>query len=235
MVAESIQSVMQQTYPKWELIVVDDNSTDTTRQIVRALAAKDPRIRLYCNPQSSLGKPFAPRNIGIKKAKGRFIAFLDSNDLWLSYKLEEQLGTFARTGADIVYSNYEKIDERSVRSGRLVEAPMQVDYEQLLHENVLGMVTCIYDTTRIGKQYFENVCHEDYAYWLHILKQGYKARNTGTTTGLYRILPGSTSSNKLLCATWQWHILRRVEHLPLPKAMYCFACYAIRGLKKFMI
>lgn len=232
---EAIRSVMTQTYSHWELIVVDDASTDRSVEIATALSLEDARIKVHKNPTPT-GYPATPRNMAVELAKGRYIAFLDSDDMWLPGKLEHQLPFFSESEKiGVVFSNYEKIDEDSERDNRVIKARKITDYKKLLLGNVIGNVTAIYDTERVGKVYFQKVRHEDYAMWLSILKRGYVARNTGEVMALYRVTGNSVSAHKLHLLSWQWSIYRNVEKLGLLRSAYCYANYAIRGFMKSLV
>lgn len=233
-VEEAINSVLAQTYTFWELLVIDDNSTDCSVSLIKKFVEKDQRIQLLRNDNST-GLPATPRNMGIRKARGRFIAFLDSDDIWLPDKLEKQLVLFDDPKTAIVYSDYEKISEEGVRAGRIFKAPSYVDYKCLLKGNVIGNLTGIYDTSKVGKIYFKTIHHEDYAMWLAILKQNYIARNTETITALYRVRRRSVSSQKFRLLFWQWHIYTKVEKINVFKSMYYYVNYAYRAFYKSMI
>ena len=230
-ISYTIESVLKQTYPNWELIIVDDCSTDNSSDIIKLFISIDTRIKYFKTPKPS-GSPVLPRNIAIENAKGRYIAFLDSDDIWLPNKLEEQLKLFEDQKTAIVFSNYEKINEEGERSNRVVKAPSFINYNNLLKSNVIGNLTGIYDTSKVGKIYCENIRHEDYVLWLSILKKGYIARNTNTVTALYRVRENSVSSNKLKILSWQWNILRNIEKISLPKAIYYYLNYAIKAFLK---
>lgn len=231
---EAIESVLAQTYTNWELLVVDDASTDNSIEIANKYANADSRIRILHN-YNHIKMPSAPRNVGVQAAKGRFIAFLDSDDIWFPQKLEQQLPLFNDNRTAIVFSNYEKIDENSMRADRVVTAPTQTTYKSLLKGNVIGNLTGIYDTKKVGKANIQDIHHEDYVMWLSILKKGYIARNTETTLAAYREVSQSVSSNKLKVTAWQWHIYKEVEHLSFVRSAYYFANYAFKALFKSLI
>ncbi len=234
-VGKAIESVIGQTYPHWELLVVDDGSTDHSCDVVRAYAVRDARVKLLFN-NNPVGMPYAPRNFGIQQAKGDFIAFLDSDDMWLREKLRQQLAVFHRDERTaVVYSDYEKVNEEGVRRARIVTAPRKTNYQQLLYGNVIGNLTGIYDVRKVGKNYFTNVHHEDYAFWLSVLKSGYIARSTSTVTALYRVRKMSVSASKFRVLTWQWHIYRKVENIGIMRSLYYFCFYAFGGLRKAFI
>ena len=213
-IGETIESVLKQTYPHWELLIVDDCSTDESSAIIADYAAQDSRIR-YFKTASPSGSPC-------------------SDDCWLPHKLEEQLPLFEKSDVGIVYSDYEKMTERGERSQRVVKAPAYADYRQLLLGNVIGCLTAVYDTAKVGKVYFENHSHEDYILWLSILKQGYVARNSGKVSACYRVREHSVSSNKWKALSWQWDIYRNVEKIGFLKAAYCFVHYAYKAFRKSM-
>lgn len=232
-IAQTIESVLSQTYPYWEMLIVDDCSSDGSLSIIEQYAKKDSRIR-YLQTNKPSGSPTLPRNVGIKEARGRYIAFLDSDDMWLPNKLSDQLKIFEESEAAIVFSNYEKVNISGKRCGREIIAPCEVDYHLLLKGNCIGCLTAMYDTALTGKMFFKKIGHEDYVCWLSILKQGYKAQNTNTVTALYRVGDHSVSSNKLKAMCWQWNILRNEMNLPSYKAVYYFIHYMVRALAKAM-
>lgn len=232
--AEAIDSVIAQTYTNWELIIVDDYSTDRSCDIAKEYAEKDSRISLH-SCQNHTGLPGTPRNQGISYAKGEYIAFLDSDDVWLPEKLTQQLPFFDDIRTAVVYSDYEKIDEHSHRSARIITAPKYTDYKNLLRGNVIGNLTGIFDVSKVGKNYFIDIHHEDYAFWLSILKKGYIARNTCTITALYREHSNSISSRKWRNTLWQWNIYRNIEHIGLLRSMLYFISYAFNALHKNII
>lgn len=233
-VAESIDSVMTQTYPHWELLVIDDGSKDDSVRIVEQYVKNDDRIQLLFNDKH-VGNPSAPRNYGIERAKGDYIAFLDSDDIWLPEKLSIQLELFNQEDTVAAYSDYEKIDEHGNRASRIIHAPASVNYRTLLYSNVIGNLTGMYDVTKVGKKYMLNIHHEDFAHWLSVLKDGGLARNAGAVTALYREHSGSLSSNKLKTLKWHWDVLRKTEKLSPINAMIHFAVYAFNALRKSLI
>jgi len=230
-VGEAIESVLAQSYNEWELIIVDDESTDASVSIVEAYAQKDSRIRLFRNPKP-IKMPSAPRNMGLSMAKGRYIAFLDSDDMWLPEKLTQQIPLMQNPQVAIVYSNYEKMTESGKKTGRVIKAPRQADYKKLLRGNVIGNLTGIYDKEKVGIVPFLNIHHEDYAMWLSILKRGFIAQNTGTVAARYRLSSSSVSTNKYRVLSWQWNIYRNIEHISIMKSTIYFVSYAFKAFLK---
>jgi len=232
-IGQCIESVLAQSYTNWEMLIVDDCSTDDTVEIIQSYSIIDKRIRFYTTDYPSGGAAI-PRNIGIQNAKGRYIAFLDSDDLWLPTKLEQQIPLFADPKIAIVYSNYEKIDADGNRKNRFVNSPPSTNYKCLLKRIAIGCLTGIYDSTKVGKVYLKKIGHEDYVLWLSILKQGYSAQNTNTVTALYRQQKNTVSGNKLRVLKWTWNIYRHVENLNFCMSVYCFLNYCVRSGIKFL-
>lgn len=232
-IEETILSVLHQTYSNWEMLIIDDCSTDSSETLIHNFVSRDSRIK-YIKTNSPSGSPTLPRNIGIENATGRFIAFLDCDDIWLPTKLEEQIPLLNDTNTAIAFSYYEKISEDGKRNNRVIISPNQITYRQLLKGNIIGCLTAIYDTQKVGKMYFLEIGHEDYAMWLSILKKGYIAKNTNTILALYRITRHSISSNKIKSFKWTWNIYRKTEHLPLCESLFYFINYAFRSGYKFL-
>lgn len=233
-VAESIESVMAQTYTNWELLVVDDGSTDGSVDIVREYTARDERIHLLFNDNHT-GMPSGPRNHGMKHATGECIAFLDSDDLWMKDKLALQVEMFKDKDTVAVFSDYEKIDEEGNAAGRIVHAPAYTTYSKLLYSNVIGNLTGMYDVRKVGKKFMLHIHHEDFAFWLSVLKEGGVARNVGRVTAQYREHSGSVSANKLKILKWHWDVLRDVEKLSLANAAWHYCFYAYKAFMKSRI
>lgn len=229
----SILSVLNQTYDNWELLIVDDCSTDASPDIIKEYVEKDHRIKGLKNASRTFKIPAKPRNVGIKNAQGRFITFLDSDDQWLPTKLEHQLQLFEQNeDAVIVYSNYKRMNAQGNISNTMVKAPHSTTYRELLKGNVMGCLTVMYDAGKVGRQYCPLCGYDDYALWLQILRKGGKACNTNTHEALYRDKGESVSSDKIRAMKWNWHIYRRFEKLDCLSAYYYFTNYAIRAVIK---
>lgn len=233
-VASAIESVIAQSYEQWELIVIDDCSTDNTVALVSEYMKRDKRIKLF-QTDKSFGKPFYPRNIGIKNASGRYIAFLDSDDLWLPTKLEHQIPLFDESNVAIAFSYYEKFstDETNLDNKRVIKSPSSVSFKTALYGNPIGNLTGMYDTQKVGKVFFEDAGHEDYILWLTILKKGFIAKNTNTVEARYRVAEKSVSSNKGKAASWTWNIYRKTLGFNLIKSLFCYSIYMIKGVLKY--
>jgi teichuronic acid biosynthesis glycosyltransferase TuaG len=226
-IEQAIRSVQAQTLTDWELLVADDGSTDETAAIVRRMNDNDPRVKLI-----SLGErrgPAGARNAAIEAAGGRYIAFLDSDDMWKPHKLERQIAFMRARDIALSFSAYDRIGEAGEPRGQ-VHARRKVNYRQLLGYCVIGCLTAVYDTKKLGKQYMPDIPkRQDYALWLKILKQVDYAWPVPESLAIYRVRRGSVSSNKLIAARYNWRLYHDVEKLGLVRSAYYFAQYAVRG------
>ena len=234
MIIESINSVLNQTYNKWELLIIDDFSSDNTLSFVEEFAKQDFRIRYFSTNQNT-GSPSQPRNIGIEQAKGDYIAFLDSDDIWLPNKLEEQLTFMQKHGYDFVYSNYEKMSWDGKREQRIVKVKESASYKDILKTNEIPCLTVLLSRELLNDVRFKSVPDEDCVCWLDILKKGYKAYNTGKVHAVYREAKQSRSSNKFKMFKERWYILREIEKVSFVPAVYYLTIYAFRGLAKYLV
>lgn len=241
-VGAAIRSVQAQTMPDWELLVVDDSSADGSVAAAARAAGGDGRVRVLSNDGPGGAGP--TRNVGIMAARGRFIAFLDSDDLWLPAKLEKQLALLETSEAPLVYSAYYKVDADFAGeatgftdNGRVVRAPRRLEYRHMLRQDYIGFLTAVYDTRTLGKRTLPDIeRRQDYALMLAILRDGHIARGLDEPLALYRAgRRGSLSANKLVAARYNWHIYRHVEALPLPRALWAFGNYGVRAGLKYLI
>ncbi len=225
----SIDSVLAQSYSNWELLITDDSSSDNTVEIIESY--KDPRIRLYRH-DSNQGTG-AARNNSIRIAKGEYIAFLDSDDLWLPEKLAKQISFMQTNGYKFTYSHYQKFDSKGERG--IVYSPPSVTYDQLIYSNVIGCLTVIYDVKLLGKHYMPEIRkRQDMGLWLKLLKICGKAYALEEVLAKYKSDSGMTS-NKLSMLAWQWKFYRDIAGLSRRRALYVFMIYCIYGVKKFVI
>ena len=227
----AIETVRTQTFQDWELLLVDDCSTDQSPEIIEQYARDDERVRAL--RMSSNAGPAATRNLGIESARGRYIAFLDSDDLWLDSKLEKQIKTIEQYKAAICFSSYYKFTDQPNQLRKLVTAKPLVDYRLLLKSNFIGLSTALYDTSLVGKVLMPTIGHEDYALWLTILRDGHSAVGLKEPLVKYRVHSGSVSSNKLKAAGFHWNVLRSVAGLSRARAAINFIFYAYYALRKY--
>ncbi len=225
---DSIASVTSQTFASWELIIVDDASSDATFRKAQEFARNEPRIRVLRLPQNS-GVAHA-RNVGMQEARGRFLAFLDSDDLWVPHKLERQVAIMRGRHLSFTFAQYRRLLPDG-HLGPIIPVPKQVDYQTLLKGNVIGCLTVMIDRTKISPFSMMDIGHEDFVAWLQILKCGVTAWGIQEDLARYRVSVASMSGKKWRSAMWTWSIYRRIEKLSLLKCAWCFLAYSSRSLR----
>jgi glycosyltransferase involved in cell wall biosynthesis len=230
--ADSVASLTAQTFDGWELVIVDDASRDATHSMAKDLSSEDSRIR--CIHLDTNGGVANARNVGMRAARGQYLAFLDSDDLWLPRKLEIQLGFMKRNNAGFCFGRYRPFDGNGY-VGRSVKIPDSIEYKDLLKGNVIGCLTVMIDRNKIPSFTMPGIGHEDYATWLKVLKEGHVAYGIQEDLARYRVSPVSVSGNKKRSATWTWTILREEERLPLTAATWCFAQYSVKAAYKHLL
>lgn len=230
---EAIESVIRQTYKNWELIIVNDASTDDTEKIIKSYQEKDKRIKLISLAENQ-GVANA-RNMAIQIAEGRYIAFLDADDYWEKEKLQEQIKFMKKNKISFSYHDY-KLFNIANNKEKQIKVPSQLNYNELLKGNTTGscLTVCI-DRKIVDKICFPKERHEDYICWLNILKnydiEGY---GLNKTLGTYRIGKKSISSNKLQSAVWNWQVYRKSQKFSALKSVYYMSFYIVNGLKKYL-
>ena len=230
-ISDSIKSVISQTYPHWELLIVDDASTDNTVDIIESYSQSDPRIRCAIKKQNS--GIADTRNQCIQMAQGQFLAFLDADDIWHPEKLEKQLRFMIEKNVGFSYSTYDWIDEEGKTLNKFINTIGNLDYETYLRNTIIGCSTVMVDRKIVGEVVVPKFrTSEDTATWLDILKKGFLAYAIDEPLVSYRIRRKSASSNKIKASIDLWKVYRRHEKLPFFKAMRCFACYAFHAIKK---
>ncbi|MEG1410459.1 MAG: glycosyltransferase family 2 protein [Terrisporobacter sp.] len=226
----TVNSALNQTYKDIEIILIDDMSTDKSRDIISKFAEKYTNIRPILLTENK-GVANA-RNEGIKNSNGRFIAFLDSDDLWSKDKIEKQIEYMRRNDYGFTFTGYQYINEQGEILKTVVGARKEVAYNDLLKQNLIPCLTVVIDKNKIKEVNMPKIHHEDYATWLSILKMGHKAYGLDENLALYRVRSNSLSGNKMKSAIWTWNIIRNVEKVSLPKAIYYFSNYALVNVKK---
>lgn len=217
-ISQTIESVLNQTYKNWEMLIVDDSSKDNGVNIVKKYQKKCKKIKLIRLDNNS-GAAVA-RNEGIKLAKGRYIAFLDSDDFWHPEKLEKQISFMKKNDHAFTYTNYQKMNESGDLVEEIIESPSELDYKEALHTNYIGCLTVIYDTKKLAKLYMPEIRkRQDYGLWLKILKEvnGY---GLNENLAYYRVRNNSVSSNKLNLIKYNWKLYRDIENLSIIKSSY---------------
>lgn len=227
----TIASVQQQTYPYWEMIIVDDCSPDDTAAVVEEIARTDPRIRLLRHEKN--GGPATARNTALAAARGRWIAMLDSDDLWLPDKLEKQLAFHRQVGGKLTYTAYRRISADGTQMGRKIQPSPTLTYSQLLGHTAIATSTVIMDRQVAETIHFKKIYYDDFGCWLDLLRDGGKAHGMPEDLMRYRVVTNSVSRNKWRSAQHVWRTYRDVEKLGRIRSVYYFVQYAVHALCKY--
>lgn len=230
-IENTISMVVKQSYHDWELILVDDVSTDQGIEVIEKCIKQyaDKKIKLI---KKSVNEGAAlARNRGIREAEGRYIAFLDADDVWMETKLEKQLAFMEEKKVGFVFSSYEFGDEEAIATGKVVHAPSVITYRQALSRTVIFTTTVLLDTEKISKEliYMPDVPSEDSATWWQILRAGHRAYGLDEVLAVYRRPAASLSSNKLVAIRRIWYLYRKVEHLSFIYSCFLFTGWAFRA------
>lgn len=229
-IKHTINSVIDQSYKNWELIVIDDQSKDDTCKIVEEFVKQDERIKLI--PLEKNGGVSNARNTGMAIAKGKYLAFLDSDDIWLKDKLMRQVVYMEEKSLPMSFCAYNRINEEGEIISKLIEVPHSVNYKQLLSHNVIIFSTSLTLASAIGDLKFKKAGHEDWIFWLDLFKKCEQGYGINEPLALYRIRNNSVSSNKLKVIGFTWKILRESEKLGLLESIYHFTKYAFATVLK---
>ncbi len=232
-VGDAIKSVQKQTLDSWELCITDDCSTDDSADIVAAIAVEDPRVRLF-RQESNRGAA-AARNRSLDSARGRFVAYLDADDMWAPEKLERQVAFMEEGAYGFSCASYEVIDEDGELMGRKVTMPAKSDLDGFLANNYLQTVGIMADLVLVDKRLLHMPDlrrRQDAATWIQVLRAGHSCYGLPETLAFYRRTAGSLSSNKVKAVKGVWYLYREVAGLGLPKACYCFVRYAFLAVWK---
>ena len=234
-IKETINSVISQSHKNWELIIVDDCSIDDTFEILKSFQKKDKRIQCFRLKKNS--GPAAARNLALNYALGRYVAFLDSDDLWVKFKLENGIKVLSNTDFGLLYTGFRRFSSERKKETfqKRIRVPTHTNYFQLLGNNVIATSTVIIDRTKVIPFKMQDTYYDDFDCWLHLLKNNVKAIGIDEVQMLYRILPGSVSRNKLKSAKFVWKALREREKLRLLSAIFHFWRYFFNGIKKYYL
>ena len=231
-IAETIQSVQNQTYPNWEMIIVDDGSSDETESVVLSIIQNDNRIQFHKLSQNS--GPAVARNTGIEKASGDYMTFIDADDIWFSTFIENNIKTIQETGIPFVFSSYRRANEQLefVYSDFIV--PHKVSYTDILKSNSISCLTAFLDIKKLGKKYMPLIrkC-QDMGLWLNYLKVIPFAHGIQETQAIYRIRENSLSRKKSDLIKYQWQFYRQVENLNVFQSAYYMLHWMYRGFMKY--
>lgn len=228
----TIASVQSQTYTHWEHILVDDCSTDASAERIKALSNSDSRLRYFKLNQNS--GPAVARNVAIEKAKGRFLAFLDADDIWFDFHLKDSINYLLNHQVSFVFASYKRSDEalNLVYSNFIV--PQKVSYTDILKTNSISCLTAVVDIQTLGKKKMPLIRkRQDMGLWLKYLKVTKYAYGIQKPHAIYRIRKSSLSRNKKALLKYQWEFYRHVEKLSVVRTIYYLVLWMYNGFLKY--
>ncbi len=231
-IQQTIQSVRNQTYQNWEMIIVDDCSSDDTIKIIEEIQKNEPRISLIKSDKNS--GPAISRNKGIEKAKGKYMTFLDADDIWFEDFVQNSIDTIHKKGIHFVFSSYKRSDEQLnfIYSDFIV--PEKVTYTDILKSNSISCLTAFIDIGVLGKKFMPEVYkRQDMGLWLKYLKEIPFAYGIKEPKAIYRIRENSLSRKKSDLIKYQWQFYRKVEKLSVISSIYYMVQWAVRGFLKY--
>ncbi|HEV2637905.1 MAG TPA: glycosyltransferase family A protein [Actinocrinis sp.] len=237
----SIRSVLAQTHSDLELLITDDASDDNSMDLVREFAERDSRVLAESAPKGGAARA---RNRAMERARGDYVAFLDSDDMWLPTKLERQIEFATAADSPLTFTSYYKVDAEFegeaadfTSNGRVVWAQAQVDYRAMLVQDHIGALTAMYDRAVLGTRLMPDMPkRQDYGLWLSIMRDGAPARGLREPLAIYRSgRAGSLSSNKLALIPHNWALYRKHEQLSASESTRALAGAAWHSLRKSRI
>lgn len=231
-IEQTIASVRDQTYINWEHILVDDCSSDKSSEIIQNLSKEDSRIK-YVKLTENAG-PAVARNTAITLAKGRYLAFLDADDIWFDIHLEDSLNFMNVNGYDFVFASYKRSNENLEFIYSDFEVPGKVSYTDILKSNSISCLTAVVDTSILGKKSMPLIRkRQDMGLWLKYLKETKYAYGIKKPHAIYRIRENSLSRNKFSLIKYQWQFYKEVEKLSTLKSFYFLVMWTYLGYKKY--
>jgi teichuronic acid biosynthesis glycosyltransferase TuaG len=230
-IKDTIDSVISQTYQNWEMIIVDDRSNDNSAEYIQTLIENDSRIKLIVL-EKNVGAAEA-RNKALEVAKGKYIAFLDSDDIWLPEKLEKQLDFMQKNEYAFTFTSYIPISEDGTEEYPIISVPSEIDYNGYCKNTIIGCLTVIIDKEKTGDFRMPNIkSSHDMALWLLIMKRGFKAYGLNEVLAKYRLVSTSNTSKKYKAVADAWKVYREIEKLSLIKSSWYFMHYIFNAIKK---
>ncbi len=231
----TMECVLAQTYSDWEMVLVEDGGNDRSGEIIEEFIAEkgmQDRIRLI-HQKDEFGAA-AARNTGVRESKGRYIAYLDVDDVWLPEKLEKELSFMRAMDAGFVFTGYEFADADAVGNGKVVRVPETLNYKQALKNTTIFTSTVMFDTEKIPREklMMPKIKSEDTALWWRLLREGNLAYGLDENLVLYRRPGKSLSSNKLEAIRRIWMLYRKAEHLNVFASAYNFVFWAFRAVAR---
>ena len=230
-IADTIESVLKQTYHNWEMIIVNDCSVDRTQEIIEYYTEINPRIKLI-NLEKNSGVVVA-RNVALEMSVGEYVAFLDSDDLWKSEKLEKQINFMESNQYAFCFSGYELIDECGISLNKTIKTPPYLKYNQAIRNTAIGCLTVCINRKIVGKFRMPQLIHgEDHATWISILRRKFIAYSINESLAYYRVSNTSMTGNKLRVIKMQWKNYREYYKFSLFKSTFYFISYLVYAFKK---
>lgn len=225
-IGETISSVLSQSHTNWEMIIVDDCSKDNTELVIKQFT--DPRIK-YIRLDENVGAAEA-RNKALELAKGRYIAFLDADDMWKPNKLEEQIKFMLKNRIGFSFTGYEIL---GARRNKVINVPSSLNYSQFMKNTIIGTLTVMVNKDIVGEIRLVNVRKDhDSMTWAKLLREGNFAYGLNESLAYYRKVEGSISNNKFEAVKNHWNNCRKIEKLSIPRCIYYFFFYGINAIKK---
>jgi glycosyltransferase involved in cell wall biosynthesis len=232
-IKETYESIKNQSFYSWEWIIVEDHSNDNSFTIIKDIVKNDRRVIFFQTSKNS-GAAIA-RNLGISNAKGRYVAFLDADDLWEKEKLTSQITFMEKNNYSFTFTNYDLLySNGKIRKHRIKKDV--VTYKQLLKTNYIGCLTVVYDASILGKIFMPLDCEkrEDHGAWLDITRKGVNAYRLDEYLSIYRIGNESVSSNKAKMMKYQYRLYRKHEKFCAIKSLwFTFLCSVNKVFKKY--
>ncbi len=230
-ILQAINSVINQSYINWEMIIVDDSSEDNSKDVISSVAESESRIRTFFL-DSNVG-PAEARNLALRNAKGKYIAFLDSDDFWHPQKLYKQILFMQRNDIAFSYTSYQLVSEDGLNKKKIIRALSKISYFDYLKNTIIGCLTVIIDVEKTGFFEMPNIrSSHDMALWLLIMKRGFAAYGLDEDLASYRLVHNSNSSSKIKAAKDVWSVYRKEEKLSFFYSFWCFINYAFNAIKK---
>lgn len=230
--SRAISSVLGQTFENWELVIINDGSIDETESIAKKHAANDGRISILRN--EGFAGVAAARNLGLKAARGRWVAFLDADDEWLPEKLLETLAFAEQRQSPLTFTGYRAMSPDGSQLGRFMRVPHRVNHRQLLTKNVIATSSVLIDRAMTGPIEMRNISSSDFVCWLELLSKNEYAWGLSEDLLRYQLTPSSLSRNKSEVPLKIWKIYRDVENFDVFKSAILLSLYAVRSGKKYL-
>ena len=230
-ICQCIDSVLIQSYSNWEMLIVDDCSSDNYRDLILKYSQSNKKIKTFFL-EKNVG-PAEARNIAISNAKGKYIAFLDSDDVWRKHKLERQINFMNNNKISFSFTSYQPISENGEKKYSVINVPKKIGYHGYLKNTIIGCLTVVIDREEVGEFQMPNITSShDMALWLLIMKRDFFAFGLNENLAYYRLVSTSNTSKKWKAAKDVWNVYRSVEKLNIFHSFICFVGYVYNAIKK---